>query len=82
MVAVLADEPFVQQLLTLTAVLLGAAASSHRAVGQRTAQRYRIAATRRGALPVALEEGLAALADAENERAIKWETVLLLGSKQ
>ena len=105
--------PVVQQLLTLAAVLLGAAASftattlvergkwrrqystrwddkrlsayAEYATALKSCAQlsYRIAATRgypAGALPVDLDEGLAALAQAENERATTWESVLLLGS--
>lgn len=46
---------------------------------------YRLAAARgypAVALPVDIEVGLKALADAEAEKTIKWEAVLLLGSPQ
>ncbi|MCP3804269.1 hypothetical protein NLX83_33865 [Allokutzneria sp. A3M-2-11 16] len=46
---------------------------------------YRLAATHghpAGAQPIELEEGLKALAEAEIERTVKWEAVLLLGSPE
>jgi hypothetical protein len=105
--------PVVQQLLTLAAVLLGAAASftattlTERGKWRRTYSTrwdekrltaystyatavkacaqlsYRINAARgypAGALPMDMTDGLNALAEAENERAVTWEAVLLLGS--
>ncbi|GAA4005429.1 hypothetical protein GCM10022247_28500 [Allokutzneria multivorans] len=46
---------------------------------------YRLAAARgypAGAQPIDLDEGLKALAEAEIERTVKWESVLLLGSPE